>query len=101
MNGIDARLIEAEVQLSTGNVAGWLAALNTLRAGPAQLSQGVRITGMAPLADPGTAASRLNLQFREKGFWTFARGERLGDFRRLIRQYGRTQQFTACTDRNA
>ncbi len=91
VNGIDARLIEAEVQLSTGNAAGWLATLNTLRTGPTQLSQGVRITGMAPLVDPGTAASRLDLQFREKGFWTFARGERLGDFRRLIRQYGRTQ----------
>ena len=29
--------------------------------------------------------------FREKGFWTFGRGQRLGDLRRLIRQYGRTQ----------
>jgi hypothetical protein len=91
VNGIDARLIEAEVQLSTGNVAGWLTTLNTLRAGPTQLSQGVRITGMAPLVDPGTAAGRLALQFREKGFWTFGRGERLGDFRRLIRQYNLTQ----------
>ena len=35
--------------------------------------------------------SRLALQFREKGFWTFGRGERLGDFRRLIRQYQMTQ----------
>ena len=91
VNGIDARLIEAEVQLSAGNVAGWLATLNTLRAGPTQLSQGVRITGMPALVDPGTPDARLSLQFREKGFWTFARGERLGDFRRLIRQYGRTQ----------
>jgi hypothetical protein len=91
VNGIDARLIEAEVQLSQGNTVGWLATLNALRAGPTQLSQGVKITGMAPLVDPGTAASRLALQFREKGFWTFGRGERLGDFRRLIRQYNMTQ----------
>jgi len=91
VNGIDARLIESEVLLSQGNVTGWLAILNTLRAGPTQLSQGVKITGMAPLVDPGTAASRLALQFREKGFWTFGRGERLGDFRRLIRQYQMTQ----------
>ena len=27
--------------------------------------------------------------FREKAFWTFARGQRLGDARRLVRQYGR------------
>jgi hypothetical protein len=25
--------------------------------------------------------------FREKAFWTFARGQRLGDLRRLVRQY--------------
>ena len=27
----------------------------------------------------------------EKAFWTFGRGERLGDLRRLIRDYGRTE----------
>ena len=91
VNGIDARLVEAEVQLSQGDVAGWLATLNTLRAGPTQLSQSVSIKAMSPLADPGTAAGRIDLQFREKAFWTFARGERLGDLRRLIRQYGRSQ----------
>jgi hypothetical protein len=46
---------------------------------------------MTPLVDPGTPAARLTLQFREKAFWTFGRGERLGDLRRLIRQYGRAQ----------
>jgi len=45
---------------------------------------------MANLTDPGTPDSRLDLLFREKAFWTFSRGERLGDMRRLIRQYGRT-----------
>ena len=29
--------------------------------------------------------------FREKAFWQFARGTRLGDLRRLIRQYGRAE----------
>ena len=29
------------------------------------------------------------MYFREKAFWTFARGQRLGDLRRLIRSYGR------------
>ena len=62
VNGIDARLIEAEVQLFNNDVAGWLAILNILRAGPTQLSPGVRITGMPALVDPGTPAARLSLQ---------------------------------------
>jgi hypothetical protein len=91
VNGIDARLIESEVQLSQGDVPGWLATLNALRVGPTQLTQSVQIKTMAPLVDPGTAAARVDLQFREKAFWTFGRGERLGDLRRLIRQYSRSQ----------
>ncbi|MEP6733836.1 MAG: hypothetical protein ABJE10_24530 [bacterium] len=91
VNGIDARLLESEVQLSQGDIPGWLATLNTLRAGPTQLTQSLQIKSMAPLVDPGTAAARLDLQFREKAFWTFGRGERLGDLRRLIRQYTRTE----------
>jgi len=31
----------------------------------------------------------VNLFFREKAFWTYSRGQRLGDLRRLIRLYGR------------
>jgi len=91
VNGIDARLIEAEVQLAQGDIAGWLLTLNRLRAGPTRLSAGITITGMPPLVDPASAAARVSLQFREKAFWTFGRGQRLGDMRRLIRQYGRTQ----------
>jgi hypothetical protein len=29
--------------------------------------------------------------FRERALWTFGRGQRLGDLRRLIRQYGRSE----------
>ena len=50
---------------------------------------GAGVTGLAPLADPGTAAGRVDLLFRERAFWTFATSTRLGDMRRLIRQYGR------------
>ena len=40
-----------------------------------------------------SATQRLaeDLYFREKAFWTFSRGQRLGDLRRQIRKYGRTQ----------
>ena len=87
-NGIDARLIEAEVALRNGN-ASWLTTLNALRAAPPKLGD-VTPAVLPALVDPGTADARLSLLFREKAFWTFSRGQRLGDLRRLIRQYGRT-----------
>ena len=89
--GLDARLLEAEVFLSQGDNANWLLTLNALRSAPPVIGGALVPTGLAPLVDPGTPAARLSLQFREKAFWTFGRGERLGDMRRLIRQYGRTQ----------
>jgi hypothetical protein len=91
LNGIDARLIEAEVALSQSNVGVWLGILNGLRAGPTQISNGLTVTGMTPLLEPLLPADQISLQFREKAFWTFGRGERLGDLRRLVRQYNRPQ----------
>jgi len=81
VTGIEARLIEAEADLKAGGTQ-WLNILNTLRA-----SAGV--AGLAPLSDPGTPATRVDLIFRERAFWMFGTGHRLGDLRRLIRQYGR------------
>lgn len=83
--GIEARLIEAEALLKAGDVTGWLDKLNALRAGT---------TGLAPLSDPGTAADQVNLTFYERAFWMFGTGHRLGDLRRLVRQYGRTVDGT-------
>ena len=40
---------------------------------------------------PTTKDAATTLYFREKAFWTFGRGQRLNDLRRLIRQYGRTE----------
>jgi hypothetical protein len=91
-NGIDARLIEAEAALRAGNAAGMLSILNGLRAAPPPIGTlTLSATALPALADPGTANGRIDLLFREKAFWTFSRGQRLGDLRRLIRQYGRTQ----------
>jgi hypothetical protein len=90
-SGLDARLIEAEAQLAAGNVTGangMIPILNALRAQRFQI--GTLLTPTMPaLSDPGTPSARLDLLFREKAFWTFSRGQRLGDMRRLIRQYGR------------
>lgn len=79
--GLEARLIEAEAALAAGD-AQWLTILNDLRAGQ----------GLAPLADPGTPATQLDLAFRERAFWLFATGTRLGDLRRLIRVYARSSE---------
>ena len=92
-NSIDARLIEAEVALKAGNAALWLSTLNALRAAPLKLGE-VQPAVLPPLIDPGSADARLSLLFREKAFWTFSRGQRLGDLRRLLRQYGRTEANT-------
>jgi hypothetical protein len=89
VSGIDARLIEAEAALKAGNPGQMLTILNALRASPQTLGA-VKTTAMAPLTDPGTDAARVDLLFTEKALWTFGRGQRLGDLRRLIRQYGRT-----------
>jgi hypothetical protein len=44
---------------------------------------------LAPLTDPGSTTAREDLLFRERAFWMFGTGHRLGDLRRLIRQYNR------------
>jgi hypothetical protein len=92
-SGIDARLIEAEAAFQTGNfntaTTGTLAILNALRASAHVLGGSVTVPAFAPttaLTDPGTDSARVALLFREKAFWTFGRGERLGDLRRLARQ---------------
>lgn len=89
VNGIYARFIEAEKALRDNNTARWLSILNALRAAPPTIHS-VAVAALPPLTDPGTQAARINLHFREKALWTFSRGQRLGDMRRLIRQYGRT-----------
>lgn len=104
-DGIEARLIEAEAALKAGDAATWLAKLNGLRAQVRTLMAAryptfntnnpntfVTNTTLAPLTDPGTTAAREDLTFRERAFWLFGTGHRLGDMRRLIRQYGRNAE---------
>ena len=43
---------------------------------------------MAALPAPANHAAAIALFFREKAFWEFGRGFRLGDLRRMIRDYG-------------
>jgi hypothetical protein len=96
-SGVEARLIEAEAALKAGNSTSWLSTLNTLRS-TAGLTPTVFPTNfpvlnfpaLQPLADPGTQVGREDLHFRERAFWLYLTGHRLGDLRRLVRQYGRS-----------
>jgi starch-binding outer membrane protein, SusD/RagB family len=80
-DGVEARLIEAEAALASNYAGanGTLAILNALRAG----------AGLTPLAPAATAAAQQNQLFRERAFWMYGTAHRLGDLRRLVRQYGR------------
>ena len=85
-SGIEARLIEAEAALQAGG-GNWLSILNDLRATAID-------PPMEPLMDPGSPDARVDLVFRERAFWLFGTGHRMGDLRRLLRQYGRSQNDT-------
>ena len=78
-SGIEARLIEAEAAYRTGSPGQGLTILNALRA----------LERLTPLTDPGTQAARVDQLFRERAFWLWGTSHRLGDMRRLIRQYAR------------
>jgi hypothetical protein len=99
--------MEAEADLRAGG-SNWLTILNTLRTTsttctvlttPCTAPAGTGgVAGLPLLVDPGlqslppgkTAMDvRVDLLFRERAFWLFGTGHRLGDLRRLIRQYGR------------
>ncbi len=90
-DGLEARLIEAEAALQVNDVTGWTTTLNALRADTAD----THVAGLPMLtADSTTLASpsmQVNVMFRERAFWLFGTGRRLGDMRRLVRQYGRDQ----------
>jgi hypothetical protein len=79
-SGVEARLIEAEAQLAAGSTGPFLTTLNTLRA---------TVPGLAALTLPGTTAGQEDLLFRERAYWLYLTGHRLGDLRRLVRDYGR------------
>jgi hypothetical protein len=88
VNGVDARLIEAEAKLKANDLAGMLATLNALRT--AQQTLGTfkpAVLPALPASAATNAAAAAATFFREKAFWTFGRGQRLGDLRRQLRQY--------------
>lgn len=78
--GIEARMIEAEAALRAGNRAAFFTAHNAARA----------TESLTPLSDTGQSQDELvDLHFRERAFWFYSTAHRLGDLRRLVRQYNR------------
>jgi hypothetical protein len=82
-DGIEARLIEAEAQLQLSDLSGMTATLNGLR-------QTAIVPPLPNLPVPATQSDGVSLLFLERAFWLYATGHRLGDMRRLVRQYGRS-----------
>jgi len=86
-SGLEARLIELEARLQGGTQAdrdAVFAGLNQLRT--------ANTPAIAALAGPAptTQAAAVSQFFEERAMWLYLTGHRLGDLRRLIRQYGRT-----------
>lgn len=81
-SGLEARLIQAEAALDDGRRAEFFAFHSALRTA----------AGMDGLEDTGqTAGELVDLHFEERARWLWLTAHRLGDLRRLMRQYGRLE----------
>ena len=95
--GVEARLIEAEAALRTGDLATFRSKLNDARANALTYSEdgspnGQPLDSPDPIsasAIPSTTAGQQNLLFQERAIDLFLTSHRLGDLRRLIWQYNR------------
>jgi hypothetical protein len=91
--GAEARLIEAEALLVAGDTVGALAIHNALRAAPPAYFAPVNETRAIAVAygplpaltatDVTNAGGAVNLLFKERAYWLWLSGHRLGDLRRL------------------
>jgi hypothetical protein len=89
VTGVEARLIEAEAAIKAGQGPAALGILNALRAGPTKLENTLAAPVLPALTQQVGEAAQITQLFRERAFWLYASGHRLGDLRRLVRQYGR------------
>ena len=90
-DGVEARLIEAEAALNAGDPVGALNILNALRSNASLLSlRGYAANSLPPLTLQLTTAGQVDQLFHERAYWMYLTSHRLGDLRRLIRQYNRS-----------
>ncbi len=107
-SGVEARLIEAEAALNANDPVTMMSKLNALRASVIPLEAALHpqqkqtfrdasgamvLASISDPADPLTTpaqqfAARRDLLFRERAMWLFNTGHRMGDLRRLVRNYG-------------
>jgi hypothetical protein len=94
-DGVEARLIQAEAALRAGQYATALTIMNDLRANAAlarlrgyvDANQQPRLLpALLPAATPAAQEDQL---FKERAYWLYLTSHRLGDLRRLVRQYSR------------
>jgi hypothetical protein len=97
--GAEARLIELEAQLQAGTQAARdavFAGLNSLRTSGAPIGG---VTGSTLITVPAIAGSApttqdaaIDLLYKERAYWFWLTGHRLGDLRRLVRTYKRNSE---------
>lgn len=84
-SGVEARLIEAEAALQSGPGGAFESIHNALRA----------TVGLGAISTTGmTQTQAEDLHFSERAFWMWSTAHRVGDLRRLVRQYGRGTEAT-------
>lgn len=81
-SGTEARLIEAEAALHASDPTTAYNIINALRTS----------AGMGTLSVPGTPDAQVDTLYKERAFWLYLTGHRLGDLRRLISRYGRNPE---------
>jgi hypothetical protein len=77
-NGFEARLIQAEAALQSGDGEGFIGFINEIR----------DFFGLDEIDDPGSREARVDLLFQERAYTLWLTSHRLGDMRRLIRPTG-------------
>jgi hypothetical protein len=94
--GAEARLIDLESQLQAGTQAARdavFAGLNTLRTAGAAIggAKGTALVTVAAISGsaPTTQDAAIDLLYKERAYWLWLTGHRLGDLRRLVRVYKR------------
>lgn len=84
-SGIEARLIEAEAALQAGDDPGFENFHNDLRAR-------LDTSTVGPVETDTMSQQQMeDFHFRERALWLWLTGHRHGDVRRLVRQYGRSE----------
>ena len=97
--GAEARLIDLESQLQAGTQAARdavFAGLNSLRTGGAAIggATGTTLITVAAISGsaPTTQDAAIDLLYKERAYWMWLTGHRLGDLRRLVRVYKRDSE---------